>query len=166
MSDIAPEFDQLRERLRVVAWFSNAGQNMPTALPFPHRNVGSVAAAKEEIERPEWEEWTLERGNDTTSFLDARFPNRYAQWNKVVRMAKSFLQEIEPVLLPALSFVLPSSKVAVDAVRWDLMSALMEAAYADCRPPLFFTYLVTVYEAGHLPVGWDPSGDVGTLLVY
>jgi hypothetical protein len=51
-------------------------------------------------------------------------------------------------------------------VRWDLVSALMEAAYADCRPPIFFTHLIPVYEAGHLPVGWDPDSRGGTLLIY
>ncbi len=165
--DTTPQFDQLRDRLRTITWFSNVGHSTPLALPFPSRFVVDASAAKEAIEQPEWEDWTLERGNDTTSFLSRRFPNRDASWNSIVRLAKEFLQaEVEPHMLPALAGALPDSTVAADAVRWDLVSALMEAAYADCRPPQFFTPLVAVYEAGHLPVGWDAGSEGGTLLVY
>jgi hypothetical protein len=125
-------------------------------------------AAKAAIEQPAWEDWTLERRNDLTSFLHKRFRNRYSgQWNKIADKAAKFLaDEVEPRYMPTLVRTLSGSKVAVNAVQWDLLAALMEAAYADCRPPLFFTHLVTVYEAGHLPVGWDASGDPDMLLVY
>lgn len=165
---IAPQFAQLCDRLRAVSWFSHVGHPTALELPFSFRFVGDASAAKEAIEQPGWEDWTLERGNDTTSFLHARFRDRYSgQWNKIVRIAKAVLSdEIEPRLLPALERVLPGSTVAIDAARWDLVSALTEAAYADCRPPQFFTHLVAVYEAGHLPVGWDAGSGGGTLLVY
>ncbi len=166
--EIAPQFVQLCDRLRIVPWFSSVGGLAALTLPFPYRLVGSASAAKEAIEQPEWEGWTLDRGNDATSYLHARYRNRYAgQWNKIVRIAKAFLLEgVEPRLLPALASALPSSTIAVNLVRWDLVSALMEAAYADCRPPQFFTHVVAVYEAGHLPVGWDAGSEGGTLLVY
>jgi hypothetical protein len=165
---IDPQFAKLRDRLRVVSWFSNVGRTTTLVLPFPFRFVADSAAAKESIEQPEWEDRTLERGNDTTSFLHLRFRNRYSgHWNKIVSVAKAVLSsELEPRLVPALESAFPGSKVALDAVRWDLVSALMEAAYADCRPPKFFTHLVSVYEAGHLPVGWDEASEGGTLLVY
>ncbi len=165
--EIAPQFVQLCEQLRKVQWLSRVGTPSSFVLPFSYRFVKDAGVATAAIEQPDWENWTLERGNDTTSFLSKRFPSRDASWNVIVKKAKEFMQsELEPRLLPALSSALPGSKVAVDAVRWDLVSALMEAAYADCRPPLFFTHLVMVYEAGHLPVGWDVRIDPGTLLVY
>jgi hypothetical protein len=164
---IAPQFAQLCARLREVQWLSRVGIPTPLVLPFSYRFVSDVVTAADAIAQPDWEDWTLERGNDTTSFLSKRFPSRDASWNLVVRTAKEFMQsELEPRLLPALSSALPGSKAAVDAVRWDVVSALMEAAYADCHPPLFFTHLIAVYEAGHLPVGWDASSEPGTLLVY
>lgn len=165
--EIAPQFAQLCDRLLDVSWFKSVGRQTALTLPFRCRFVSDAAAAKEAIERPEWEDWTLERGNDTTFFLSQRFPNRDASWNAIAKKAKGFLaSEIEPRLLVELARVLPGSNVAINAVRWDLVSALMEAAYADCRPPLFFTHLIPVYEAGHLPVGWDASSEPGMLLVY
>jgi len=166
--EVAPQFSALCDRLRIVPWFCSVGRSDDLQLSFPYTFVGSARAAKGVIEHPEWEGWTLERGNDLTSFLHAQYRNRYAgQWNRIVRIAKAFLLEgVEPRLLPALASALPGATVAVDAVRWDLVSALMEAAYADCRPPQFFTHLVAVYEAGHLPVGWDAGSEGGTLLVY
>lgn len=166
--EIAPQFAQLCERLRTVSWFSNVGRSTPLTLPLSHRFVSDASAAKEVIELPEWEDWTLEQRNKLTSYLHARFRNRYSgQWNKIADKAVQFLaDEIESRYLPNLAHTLVGSKVAGNAVQWDLLAALMEAAYADCRPPLFFTHLVTVYEAGHLPVGWDASCDPGTLLIY
>ena len=165
---IAPQFSRLKERLRSVEWFSNVGKSKVFELPFPYRIVRDALAANEIIKQPEWEEWTLERANEVTSFLHSRFRTRYAgQWNRIVRIARSFvLDELEPRFLAALAAAMPSSEVALHAVRWDVLHALMEAAYADCHPPQFFTPLVAVYEAGHLPVGWDASSGTGTLLVY
>jgi hypothetical protein len=166
--EIATQYAQLCERMRKIAWFSSVGESTQLTLPFPHRFVRDVEAAKADIAQPQWAEWTLERGNATTSFLHAQFRSRYAgQWNKIVVIAKSFLQhELEPKFLPELARTLPGSKAAIDSVRWDLISALMESAYADCNPPVFFTDLIPVYEAGHLPVGWDQTTGSGTLLVH
>jgi hypothetical protein len=138
--EIAPQFAELCDRLRNFSWFSNVGRSTPLMLPFPYRFIGDAFGAKEAIEQPQWQDWTQERGNDTTSFLHARFRNRFSgQWNAIVKIAKAFLdKEVEPRAFPALDSAMPNSKVASDAVRWDLVSALMEAAYADCRPPVFF----------------------------
>lgn len=165
---IAPQFDELGARLKVVSWLSNCGRTIEPKAAWPIRLAHSALFARESLGLPEWEDWTLERRNDLTSFLYAKYRSRSAgQWNKIADKAVDFLaSEIEPRPLPALANALPGSKIAVDAVRWDLASALMEAAYADCRPPIFFTHLIPVYEAGHLPVGWDPNSAGGTLLIY
>jgi len=164
--DMTPQFARLCELLRRVAWFSNVGRSTPLILPFPYRFVASASVAKREIERPEWEDWTLERRNDLTTFLHDRFPNRDADWNRIAKSTREVIEnDIAPVALPVLVKALPGSAVAADAMRWDLAGALMEAAYAACQPPLFFTHLIVAYEAGHLPVGWDEDGE-GTLLVY
>lgn len=165
---IAPEFAALVARLRAVPWFSRVGRpdDLPS-LPLPCRIIDNAPEAREAIEQPDWEDWTLERRNDLTSFLHARFRTRYDDWNRIAKPAGRFIDgDLVPRLSPTLARALPDTTVALDAVRWDLSGALMEAAYADCRPPRFFTHLVAIYEAGHLPVGWDAGGDDGTLLVY
>jgi len=164
---IAPQFAQLCDRLRAVPWFSHVGHPAALMLPFLCRFVGDASVAKEAIKQPEWEDWTLERRNDLTSFLHARFPNRHDDWNQIAKGVRGFIEEeLVPPISSILAEALPDAAVALDAVRWDLAGALMEAAYADCRPPQFFTHLVAVYEAGHLPVGWDADSGGGTLLVY
>lgn len=164
---IAPQFSQACDRLRSIEWLSQVGRSTSVELPFKCRFVSDALDAKKMVERSEWEEWTLDKANELTAFLHSRYRNRYSgQWNKIVRTAKSFLKdELEPRVLPALAEVTPGSEDALHALRWDILHALMEAAYADCRPPQFFTHLVAVYEAGHMPVGWDASSS-GTLLVY
>lgn len=165
---ITPLFENLCARLREVSWFANVGQCTTLTLPYSYRFVRDASDAVGLIAQPEWEDWTLEQHNAMTSFLNSRFQNRYTgQWNKIAKIAKSFLlNELEPSFRRALEDALPDSAASLGPVRWDLLSALMEAAYADCRPPLFFTHLVGVYEAGHLPVGWDSISVPNILLVY
>ena len=67
--------------------------------------------------------------------------------------------------VPVLEQVFPGAKGAIDAVRWEWVSARMEAAYTDSQPPQFFRHWVEVYRAGHLPVGWDADSGGFTVLV-
>lgn len=99
-NEIAPEFHQLIERLRITDWFSRVGQVAKIELPFLHRFVGCVAATKKAIELPEWEDWTLERRNDLTECLHDLFQKRDAAWNAI---AKQILDFLENVIIPSVS---------------------------------------------------------------
>lgn len=169
ITKLSPQFLQLCDQLRAIPWFSACGlrDSIALQLPISCRIIKDAAVACKAIEDPSWEGWTLDRRNDLTSFLGRRFPKRDAEWGQVATAVRGLIEsEIVPKIAPLLAVVLPGAPTAIDSVRWDLANALMEAAYADCRPPQFFTHLIPVYGAGHLPVGWDESTDGGTLLVY
>ena len=48
-------------------------------------------------------------------------------------------------------------------LAFDLAHICLEAEYADCVPPGFFTEKLNWYAKGHLPCGYAPDGK---LLVF
>lgn len=149
----SPEFDALHRALPEIRWLSNTGKTTTIALPLPYRFADTASEAHASIAAPDWENWTLERRNELTAFLSDRFPARDAEGSAIARMARRIVdEEVAPASARALTDLPPA---ATAALTWDVANALMEAAYRDCRPPLFFTHLVEVYRAGHLPVGWE-----------
>ncbi len=51
-------------------------------------------------------------------------------------------------------------------LQWILHAYLMEAAYREVLlQPLFFDSLIQVYEAGHIPCGWDGEWPNGQLVI-
>lgn len=158
----SPEFETLHRALSEMPWLSNTGRKTPISLPLPYRFPDTANEAHALIAAPDWENWTLERRNELTAFLSDRFPARDAEWSAIACMARRIVdEEIAPASARALTDLPPA---ATAALTWDVANALMEAAYRDCRPPLFFTHLVEVYRAGHLPVGWDTER--GALVIY
>jgi hypothetical protein len=55
----------------------------------------------------------------------------------------------------------------VQSVQLDIQGALMENTYLSSgHRSFFFSELLWVYEAGHLPCGWRGEWPAGSLLVY
>lgn len=159
---ISPEFETLHRALSEIPWLSNTGKTTPISLPLPYRFPDTANEAHALIAAPDWENWTMERRNDLTAFLSDHFPARDAEWSAIARMARRIVdEEVAPASARALTDLPPA---ATAALTWDVANALMEAAYRDCRPPLFFTHLGEVYRAGHLPVGWD--NERGALVIF
>ena len=161
-STTSPEFDILQRAFAEISWLSNTGKTTPRPLPLPYRFADTASEAHALIAAPEWENWTLERRNDLSAFLSDPFPSRDAEWSTIARMARRIVdEEVAPASALALADLPPAASAAL---AWDVANALMEAAYRDCRPPLFFTHLMEVYRVGHLPVGWDAGR--GVLVIF
>lgn len=58
--------------------------------------------------------------------------------------------EVIPLAAPELA-ALPAAATAI--LKWDVANALMESAFLDAHPPVFFTTLIDIYRTGHLPAG-------------
>jgi hypothetical protein len=57
-------------------------------------------------------------------------------------------------------------KVFVDSVLWDLLGAIMEFYYGQCKNrPEFFLDLLKIYESGNFPCGWIGEWPNGKLIV-
>lgn len=68
--------------------------------------------------------------------------------------------------LPALAAAGLAAETVGSNVTWNLQAAFLELHFARHRPPRFFGELVRVYEAGHLPCGWQGAWPSGSLIVW
>lgn len=51
-------------------------------------------------------------------------------------------------------------------LRWDVMHILIGKYYEEFFRQQLYPDLLTVYQSGHIPVGWDGQYPEGALLVY
>ncbi|MDD1506181.1 hypothetical protein [Pseudomonas sp. CNPSo 3701] len=145
------------ERLLGIDWFANIGK--PSSLPGV-RQIGQGELGSS-LAGDAWEATTLEARNAITGRLARLHPGQYQAWNELAGQAKTALQP----LWQKLPVDLADNAVLAD-LQWILHAYLMEAAYREALvPPLFFDSLIQVYEAGHIPCGWDGEWPSGQLVI-
>jgi hypothetical protein len=156
------------ERVRRIGWFSQVGKPLTINLTIPVVQVANWAEAVKSCQYTGWENAQLEAQNQLTMWLHNHDRAHYQHWNEFVSKYK---QEVvtpltETVLLPY--HQRHSLDVAVvQSVQWDVLGALMENTYLTSgHSSFFFLELLCIYEAGHLPCGWQGEWPVGKLLVY
>ena len=152
---IDPAFDRTAERLPAIAWLSSAGQPLPPSLSEWCEQVMSEGEAVALLDGDAWEEWSGDRDNAVGAALSERHPKRYQEWNLIVRRAKEVLSPHEEAIRSGLDRAGLAASRAIDVVKWDVVGALTCAAYQDCRIPSDELRLLDIYQAGHVPVGFD-----------
>lgn len=156
------------DRVCRIDWFAHLGQPLTLDLTMPFERVRSWAEAAEASRDEGWQNAQLEAQNQLTLWLHQHDSSNYQRWNEFVGWYK------EQVLTPLTeSKLLPyQSRHGLDddfvhSVQWNILGALMENTYLICgHRSFFFSELLWVYEAGHLPCGWRGKWPRGTLLVY
>jgi hypothetical protein len=149
-------------RLQKIKWFFNVGRN-------PHlQNIRQVASESEFIKHitsVDWENTTLEAGNEITGYLAKKYSREYQEWNTLVREAKGI---IDAEIIPAIKITNNiSEEIIFDNVKWDLVNFLMEDVYRGClKHDHFFEFLIEVYENGHIPCGWEGKWPSGRLIIF
>jgi hypothetical protein len=152
---LAPAWFTTAARLPAIPWAAQAGRPLPSALASWCEPVATPTEAVELIRGDAWEEWSLGNHNAVTLYLHDKHHRRYQDWNRIAHEAKALLMPQESAIRAGLAAVGLPDQVAFDTVQWDVVGALMCAAYLDCRVPTDELRLLDVYEAGHLPVGWE-----------
>ena len=148
--------------LNKIEWFSSLGEQY--ALPNVKLAV-SLNDAHEYLSSPEWENVTLEESNNISEYLSVKHSMISQEWNKLAKEAKVFLKNELINKIPQLDCF--DNKLLLQCVEWDVVHYLIEDAYKDkLKKPLFFNSLMSVYESGHIPCGWDGEWPEGTLVIY
>jgi hypothetical protein len=158
----------LPERVRRIGWFSQVGTPLTFNLTMPVLQVGNWAEAFECCRNAVWENAQLEAQNQLTMWLHNHDRAHYQRWNEFVDKHKEEVVTplTETVLLPCQQRHSLDDAV-VQSVQWDVLGALMENTYLSSgHRSFFFLELLCIYEAGHLPCGWQGEWPVGKLLVY
>jgi hypothetical protein len=151
-------------RLESVRWFSAVDSVPAEASGVDGQRVGSVNEASLLVSSADWEAVTADAAGRLTEWLSANCKDDFQRWNAIARDVKTL---IDSSLIPAARAAvveLAIDPVLVDCATWDVLHAVMEVVYADCRPPRFFGHLLALYEAGHTPCSWSGTWPQGTLL--
>jgi hypothetical protein len=132
------------------------------------QRIDSWTLAREYYEGVTWENTTLEAQNALTEHLADRYQARFERWNDIAGTGREFIKaRVEPKISVIESAHNLGEMIIAD-IQWNILGALMEDAYRDCRPPHFFFHqLLCIYEDGHLPCGWvDGEWPNGRLVVF
>jgi hypothetical protein len=154
----------LLESLRQTDWFACVGtiHDEPSVVV-----ITSWPEAMRLCQSEDWDYVSLEAKNLLTSRLAARWPDRYREWNVLVREVKAVHEPLvaEKCTRTVSAYQLPQA--FVHCVQWDLLMACMELEYGDCVAPAYFSGLADWYVRGHFPCGWEgPFPDGGSLCVF
>jgi len=150
-----------KERVKVIDWFNQLG------TPPLQANYISVDQNNfiKSIESIEWENATLEARNEITGFLSTKHKIIFQNWNFLADEAKDFVENSIIPLIPSIDHI--DMNIVLTNLKWDLVNYLIEDAYKDkLRMTLFFNNLLSIYESGHIPCGWDGQWPNGQLIVY
>lgn len=157
------------ETIRATRWFERCGEPFATMVPLRTRAVSSWQEAIGACTALSYDDVTLAAQNRLTLFLHFHARSEYQKWNNIVVAAKEqcITPLAEEVWRPfAAEHGLPEGFVG--CVQWDVLGAIMEHEYRrHMHRPVFFSHLLSIYQAGHFPCGWE-NGEFpeGTLLVF
>jgi hypothetical protein len=162
------ERSDLPARLKAINWFSRCGEIVPNPVTMPIIPVSCWGEAMESCAGEQWENLQLHAHNQLTLWLHHYDRVIYQSWNDRVAEFKSAL--INPLTIEKWEPLRLQLKLTVEVVhclQWDILGALLEDSYLDNGHPCrFFLELLTVYEAGQFPCGWDGDWPMGSLIVY
>lgn len=141
------------ERLQAIRWLADLGMQSKLSLSgHPTRQVSADEARKSVVSNA-WKDLQQGAVGDLQGFLFRTDRDQHRQWNEFSREIRSVLEPTFGEVQDALAkHAIPAS--AMPIVKTQLSMYCMEARFSELHPPMFFTHLVTIYEAGHLPCGW------------
>ncbi|AEV69721.1 hypothetical protein [Acetivibrio clariflavus] len=154
-------------RILSIDWFNNCGNPIKQNINYTVIYVFSWDEAKRCYTDPVWEDTTLEASNALSEFLNNKYKSEFANWNKIAREGKAFLENNIVHKIEAFRESNNLDKTFTDCVKWDLLGAIMEASYSKCKNrPEFFLELLKVYESGNFPCGWSGKWPDGKLIIF
>lgn len=156
--------NQILERIRKIKWFENCGKYDADAKTIA---VDSWERARYYYGNQVWEDVTLEASNVLTQYLFSKYKKEYAEWNTLTDEAKLFIENEVLLIIGKYKDENGLDTIFIDCVKWDILGAIMEDSYQIChKRPTFFLELLSVYENGNYPCGWEGEWPEGKLVVF
>jgi hypothetical protein len=155
------------ESIRSIEWFASCGDDLQSELPIEIYRVMSWAEAKRLNDDENWHDAMLEAQNILTVHLHSNNRERYRAWNEIATEAKRVcvMPLTKEVWMP-FAATRGMSPALEQSTQWNVLGAIMEHEYRDIPGcPDFFTHLLSLFRAGHLPCGWVGEFPTGKLCV-
>jgi hypothetical protein len=155
-------------RVNLIKWFTHCGARLALDLTMETEQAKGWAQAIESCKAPAWENAQLEAQNQLTLWLHLNERPSHGRWNEIVVAHKNaILNPLTEKILAPFQVKHDLDIALVHSVQWDILGALMENSYLQSgHSAFFFLELLTVYESGHFPCGWQGEWPQGKLLVY
>jgi len=140
-----------------VRWFSALGNQLPT-FDFNVVRFVDLQAAAGGFSSDLWADAKTEAQGDLTGYLAKHHYSAYGgHWNTLAKQSRAL---VEKAIAANVGEALSQAGLSADMLQpilVDINRAALEVAYRRKFPkaPVFFERLLKVYEAGHLPCGWD-----------
>jgi len=149
--------------LEKANWFARVGLRDNT------EGVTVLASWQEAIEHfgsDEAEDLCLDAANQYCERLIEIAPERFNQWNDIVRQLKPITMPLVCQKIEAVVQEQRLPRVFESTVQWDILHVFMEAEYADVCPSGYYASLAHWYVQGHFPCGWEGEFPIGKLIIY
>jgi hypothetical protein len=171
--DPVPKLDRtILDRLDEIPWLERCGivEAVPAAFETCQVTSWEEVAA---VSTDEWYRSKQERYNDVSRAVAAERRDLFdgPWWNVIATGARD---ELDARLTERLVKTFHADRMSPffnripGIVKGDNLFAIVEASWAafGCKVPSFWRDLFTLYEAGHLPCGWDGGQYPNGFLVY
>lgn len=150
------------DRIRNINWFSSVGEQVHI---LDGLFISDPIMAAHEISQPSWEDTTLEASNSISSYISIKYPSLLQSWNDVAKEAKHFFDSEVCLNIPSLGGF--DDELLIQCISWDVVHYFIEDFYKDkVNGDLFFDKLISIYEAGHLPCGFNGQWPLGRVMIY
>lgn len=154
----------LLKEIEKIRWFSNVGLEIEFNSKL--HQVKSWRECESYFVSDDWEEVTLEARNNLTQFLRDGNSRAFSEWNALIEEGQDFLKNAVIPVIGGLDLPVDEKAILMSCVRWDLLSCLMEDAYSEFKPPVFFANILEIYKSGHFPCGWQGRWPEGNLVIF
>lgn len=156
------------EHLYQIPWFENCGNDT--------QDFGLCVKNKDEvikrISSMKWSNTVLDFQGDITSKLCLRQihgeGDEYKCWNELVNEFKTlYLPKLDAIWSEKLKPLELDTKQVMDDIRFNVLGLTVIHTYNSIiEYGEFFSKMLLIYEARHLPCGWYGKKDFGTFYVF
>jgi hypothetical protein len=160
------------ERIKKIKWCESCGQSVPKKFYNPNefmlfKRVRSWEAAETHYSDNHWVRIQAYPVNGLYNNLQFYHKEELSVYNDIIDKLNAVVDsEIEPELVK-IQQAHGLSKDFIGSVRRDIVGMVIEEHFKKYVPTPFYQKIIDLYEAGHLPCGWDGEKPlVGTLIVF
>jgi hypothetical protein len=158
--------EDIKDRFRKINLFSKCGSAVE--LSFPVKNVFDWERAAEYFLSDEWEYVTHEAGNDLRGYLHSNKLEQFRLWNEYAIASRDFVNDELLLKIENWKKKHDLDTIFIDCVKSDLAFALIYQQYLSELKgglPDFYESILSVYDAGYFPCGWDGNYPDGILII-
>ena len=159
--------DQLYNQLIDCPWLKRCGIPEASLFPFPATWIQDVDEITKAITSIEWENICLEEHGNISEFLAVNDRAEYRHsWNTTVAFLKS---KYLPDIMFRIENICKENKLPssiLNDIKFNLLSIFLTNHYQQYDRSSFFSMLLSIYMAGHLPCGWQGKYPDGNIIIF